>query len=204
MPSATFLKLPAEKREKLLEAAAREFAQRPYNEASINQIVKDAAISRGSFYMYFQDKEELFRYVLRQDLDQLTGVLESLLQARNGDIFAALPDLYDFLRGPELPKRGQLGLLDAIFRQNRGMQRSGVLELLAPGEFLGRLADSVDASLLDARSREEVCEMLSLLLSVVMPVLYRDPESDDRQRLDRILGILYRGMGAKTAVPQVG
>lgn len=55
MPSSTFLNLPAQKQEKLLEAATREFSQRPYNEASINQIIKDAGIPRGSFYMYFTD-----------------------------------------------------------------------------------------------------------------------------------------------------
>ena len=60
MPSSTFLNLPAEKQEKLLEAATREFSHRPFNEASINQIIKEAGIPRGSFYMYFQDKEDRF------------------------------------------------------------------------------------------------------------------------------------------------
>ena len=74
MPSSTFLNLPAQKQEKLLEAATREFSQRPYNEASINQIIKDAGIPRGSFYMYFTDKEELFRYVLSGYVDQMVMV----------------------------------------------------------------------------------------------------------------------------------
>ena len=51
MPSSTFLNLPAEKQEKLLKAATREFSHRPFNEASINQIIKEAGIPRGSFYM---------------------------------------------------------------------------------------------------------------------------------------------------------
>ena len=75
MPSATFLNLAQEKQEKLLEAATREFSSRPYNEASINQIIKDAGIPRGSFYMYFQDKEDLFRYLMSGYLDQLMLVI---------------------------------------------------------------------------------------------------------------------------------
>ena len=51
MPSSTFLNLAPEKQEKLLTAAVREFTERPYNEASINQIVQAAGIPRGSFYM---------------------------------------------------------------------------------------------------------------------------------------------------------
>ena len=64
MPSSTFLNLPAEKQEKLLEAATREFSHRPFNEASINQIIKEAGIPRGSFYMYFKNKEDIFLCLL--------------------------------------------------------------------------------------------------------------------------------------------
>ena len=76
MPSSTFLNLPAEKQEKLLEAATREFSHRPFNEASINQIIKEAGIPRGSFYMYFRDKEELFHYLLKRYQDGLLQRLE--------------------------------------------------------------------------------------------------------------------------------
>ena len=89
MPSSTFLNLPAEKQEKLLEAATREFSHRPFNEASINQIIKEAGIPRGSFYMYFQDKEDLFRYLLKGYVDQLFMLLEEFLLRNGGDISAA-------------------------------------------------------------------------------------------------------------------
>ena len=83
MPSSTFLNLPAEKQEKLLEAATREFSHRPFNEASINQIIKEAGIPRGSFYMYFQDKEDLFRYLLKGYVDQLFMLLEAMAAERD-------------------------------------------------------------------------------------------------------------------------
>ena len=65
MPSATFFNLPAEKREKLLSAARAEFARVPYAEASINKMIQAADIPRGSFYMYFRDKEDLFLHLAR-------------------------------------------------------------------------------------------------------------------------------------------
>ena len=43
MPSSTFLNLPAEKQEKLLEVATREFSHEVLNEASINQYIKDVS-----------------------------------------------------------------------------------------------------------------------------------------------------------------
>ena len=98
MPSSTFLNLAPEKQEKLLTAAAREFTERPYNEASINQIVQAAGIPRGSFYMYFRDKEDLFRYLIQESMDALLLAFEEILRRCGGDVFAALPEMYDYLQ----------------------------------------------------------------------------------------------------------
>lgn len=66
MPTDTFFRLPEEKRQRIFQAAISEFASCHYNEASINRIIKEAQIPRGSFYQYFQDKEDLFFYVFEQ------------------------------------------------------------------------------------------------------------------------------------------
>ena len=74
MPTDTFFRLPQEKRTKLLDAALEEFSRVPFAQVSINKIIQGAGIPRGSFYMYFADKEDLFRHLLgtyRQRLCQL-------------------------------------------------------------------------------------------------------------------------------------
>ena len=85
MPSSTFLNLAPEKQEKLLTAAAREFTERPYNEASINQIVQAAGIPRGSFYMYFRDKEDLFHYLMEESINEMLMVFEEVLRSQGGE-----------------------------------------------------------------------------------------------------------------------
>ena len=50
MPSERFLKLEKEKQERIIRAARREFSHVPYEQASINKIIRYAGISRGSFY----------------------------------------------------------------------------------------------------------------------------------------------------------
>ena len=67
MPTQRFLKLKEEKKQAILEAAVHEFSRVPYSSASINQIIKEADISRGSFYTYFEDKDDLMRYMLRRN-----------------------------------------------------------------------------------------------------------------------------------------
>jgi AcrR family transcriptional regulator len=54
---------------KLLEAAAQEFGERGYHEAAITGITARAGVALGSFYTYFESKEELFRALVRDMSD---------------------------------------------------------------------------------------------------------------------------------------
>lgn len=65
MPTDTFFRLPEEKQRRITDAAIQEFAQYAYKDASINRLIKAAGIPRGSFYQYFADKEDLYRYLLQ-------------------------------------------------------------------------------------------------------------------------------------------
>ena len=204
MPSSTFLNLPAEKQEKLLEAATREFSHKPFNEASINQIIKEAGIPRGSFYMYFQDKEDLFRYLIKGYMDQLLMLLEELLLQNGGDIFRALLDLYDYIQ-TKVGRQclGEVGAMFGIIRCNSGMQKNGLLEMLDADMILQRLGDAVNPDLLDLRQDRDLGDILGALLVVAAPMIYTglqaggDPAT--RDRLKNILDIFKRGMGKDPA-----
>ena len=56
---------------KLLEAAAQEFGERGFHEAAITGITSRAGVALGTFYTYFESKEELFRALVR-DMSQAT------------------------------------------------------------------------------------------------------------------------------------
>ena len=71
MPTDTFFNLSDEKKRRILEAAIDEFAEYRFSDASINRIVKNADISRGSFYQYFLDKEDLYLFIM-----QVIGVFQ--------------------------------------------------------------------------------------------------------------------------------
>jgi AcrR family transcriptional regulator len=64
MPKQTFLNLPEEKRQAVVNAATDEFADYGFEASSINRIVANSGISKGSFYQYFEDKMDVFKYLL--------------------------------------------------------------------------------------------------------------------------------------------
>jgi AcrR family transcriptional regulator len=64
MPKQTFLNLPEEKRQAIANAAIDEFAEFGFEASSINRIVANSKISKGSFYQYFEDKMDVFRHLM--------------------------------------------------------------------------------------------------------------------------------------------
>ncbi|OAA31529.1 hypothetical protein AT15_05500 [Kosmotoga arenicorallina S304] len=65
MPKKTFFNLPQRKRERIIKSALDLFASNPYHAVSVNRLVKAAGIPKGSFYQYFQDKKDLFHYLIQ-------------------------------------------------------------------------------------------------------------------------------------------
>ena len=88
MPTATFFRLPEEKRKRLIDACWAELAQVRFTDVSINRIITAAHIPRGSFYQYFTDKEDLIRYLLEDLRQYFTTLLRNILVEAKGDLFA--------------------------------------------------------------------------------------------------------------------
>jgi AcrR family transcriptional regulator len=67
MPTSTFFALPEERRERLLREAIAEFSERSFAEASLSQIAQRSRIPKGSFYQYFADKLDLYRWLVVEE-----------------------------------------------------------------------------------------------------------------------------------------
>jgi AcrR family transcriptional regulator len=63
---------------KLLDAGVEIFAQRGFHAARVDDIVKLAKTSHGTFYLYFSNKEELFRALAQEVADEMISLADSL------------------------------------------------------------------------------------------------------------------------------
>jgi AcrR family transcriptional regulator len=62
----------------LLDAGAEVFATKGYFAARVDDVVKLAETSHGTFYLYFANKEDLFRALAAEVADQMQTLAESL------------------------------------------------------------------------------------------------------------------------------
>ena len=216
MCTETFLRLPEEKRTRILDAAWQEFTAVPFSGASINQIVHRAGIPRGSFYQYFADKRDLFVCLIEDMRSHAAAAAVELMERSGGDIFQgtllAFDDLVSRRDGPGSPL---LERCIQVLRINPGMDIEGMMtgerDADSPERyFFERLSDKLDLSRLrrqDEAFAEQVCCLAAACFCGVMmdSLAHMDPERDrrNREKLIGALDIIRRGSErTKGEIPQ--
>jgi AcrR family transcriptional regulator len=112
MPKDTFLNLPEQKRRLIEEAALDEFATWGFDNASINRIVAECQIAKGSFYQYFADKKDLFMHIMNRIGETKVNYISPVMHNPQAhDFFTLLQAMYrsglDFAK--ENPKAALVG-----------------------------------------------------------------------------------------------
>jgi TetR/AcrR family transcriptional regulator len=90
LPEKLFFELDIEKRNRIFDAGLKEFAEQNYNEASTNNIVKAAGISKGSLFKYFKNKEDLYFHILDSVIADLVEEIKDDISSLKGDIFEVI------------------------------------------------------------------------------------------------------------------
>lgn len=162
MPKQTFLNLPTGRKARLVDCAIDEFSGRSFNEASLSRIVVHAKIAKGSVYQYFEDKLDLYEWLICEELPRRK------VAAMQADFERAPPaDLRSFLTQAVLaglsffrdnPKLAQLALqvsapvsdpkLAALYRQMRQQGHTSFTAMLR--SFADQLDPDLDLELVAA------------------------------------------------------
>lgn len=200
MPTVTFANLSAEKKQRIFDAAVLEFSTKRFREASINQIIKTAGISRGSFYQYFSDKEDLYIYLLLE-IGKEKMAIASQMEALHpeADCFQVLEHTARsvLVWARERPLFFQIGLLmdmdDSQFMSRLRRQSSSgfdkLRELIERDKERGLIKPEVDTEL--------IMDTFYVLTMHHVGQYYRSGATDDEQLIRRqsdVLRILKEGI----------
>jgi AcrR family transcriptional regulator len=198
MPTATFYRLPAEKQERVFRAAVREFSRSHFPEASINRIVKDAGIPRGSFYQYFQGKKDIFLYVLEEiSREKLEVFARAGEEAEKKGFFPsvgkAIPAIFAWAEqreeynmiGFRMVEDGS-SLMQEWFGRMKG-SAGVILRMIENDQKNGRIRGDVDP--------ESVTEFLSVIAVSLLRAYYQsEDKSEIVKKINLYFDILYHGL----------
>lgn len=206
MPTERFYHLSEKKKEMIREAAVQEFIRVSPEQASINQIVRNAEISRGSFYTYFEDKEDLMRYVFEDLIHQVREFCKNLLRDSGGDFWTLQQGLMDFVlqicREDKMPAltRTESGYNTLM----RLMWEKSSDEVCPEEIWMGELYQLTDCSRLRVGSLQEYRILFSICIHCILAEiaeLYEKgkTEAEARESFDRRLDYIRYGAAESEA-----
>jgi AcrR family transcriptional regulator len=147
MPKPTFLKLKVEKKEKFILAAFEEFAQHHYETASISRLVDKLGIAKGSIYQYFEDKKDLYLFLIEYANQQKQKAIAEVIRKNYANFFEMYEQIY--VSGTQFDLENPL---ISRFLQNVSQERYaeelGDLNLLKNEQLKGLLRSDIEADLM--------------------------------------------------------
>ncbi|WP_010283173.1 TetR/AcrR family transcriptional regulator [Bacillus timonensis] len=167
MPKLTFFNLPEDKKQTLIKAAKKEFSSVPLFDASISNIIKSAGISRGSFYQYFEDKEDAFFFLLGEFAKEKNAAFLSMLEKYEGDLFRTFIDFFElFLNEDENMTFVKNALLNMTHKIERTFDRMTSEHEMNENFIV--FCSRIDNSKLNVSDEEELFHALQIVTSVML------------------------------------
>ncbi|MEH7125615.1 TetR/AcrR family transcriptional regulator [Bacillus sp. JJ1773] len=168
MPNQTFFHLPKDKQETLIRAAKKEFSRVPLHEASIANIIKEAEIPRGSFYQYFEGKEDLYYYLLNRISEKNNDRFMALLKEKNGDIFETLIDSFLFMIQNHRNQEHKNFLKNAFLNMNYKMENilaNNIYQENRKSQYLTMIS-LINTKNLNLNDEQDLHDMLKIIIAV--------------------------------------
>lgn len=200
MPKSTFYNLNKDKKEKIKKAIRNEFSKNPLSKASISNIIEEAQIPRGSFYQYFEDKEDALKYILDEVAQKERKKIIDILNKNSGDIFETSIESFDYIINKSIKEK------DIQFFKNivQEIKEDNIdFQLPIRNNFKSTVEKwNINTESLNIKSEEDLKYILRILFIVTKTqimdvILKRTNKEKSRENLIKQIQILKEGMTKK-------
>ena len=190
------------KRRQIIDGARRVFLAQGFDAASMGEIAKAAGVSKGTLYVYFENKEDLFQAIVGEECQaQAEQIFD--LDPNDHDVEAVLTrlgnDYVNFLvRRPAglSPLRTVIAIADRMPEVGRRFYATG------PARGIALLASYLCAQVAAGVLAIEDCEvtaaqfMDSCQATLFKPVLFNSSPPPSPQQIEHVVGIAVRAFVA--------
>lgn len=184
MIKQTFYNLPITKRERIYQAIKTEFDRVPLDKISINSIIKEANISRGSFYQYFDDKGDLYDIFADRVMDSIKECFTNTLVKYKGDLFATMEEVMSlhFIKVSQPKAKSQM----QKFVPGVSVNAKSILDRICERSitYFNELIPNIDTRKFSFdNSPEDIRILFEMLMSIsknaIFYVLFMDIDTDE-------------------------
>lgn len=206
MPKNTFFNLSEEKHNRIVEASIEEFSSNPYEVASINQIVKHSGIAKGSFYQYFENKEDLYKYLVEIcEVEKELYINIAIKRTRYVNFFEKTKEVYKSMMRFSEENPRYAAVLDHINRIDDLDIKNEILESIELDKsnvFTKLLEEGIEEGELKSNLDTEFVASLFLSINVFLKD-YRETKGvlfDYESKVDELVEMMEHGIKSKSRV----
>lgn len=207
MPKLTFFNLSEDKKVIIISSAIEEFSKADYITASINQICKKSSIAKGSFYQYFEDKQDLYVYIVTLAIEEkikfFTTVIEQFQELTLLEQIRLL-----FIKGIEFaktyPKYAALGdrfsreidekLKSAVIKEGEKQSESLFIQMIESAKLKGEIDNNINSLSLSMILQSVSNTVNEYMLYEFGEISYEHYEKEVDKFVDSLLSIIFNGI----------
>ena len=208
MPTKTFYRLRDEKQEAILRAAVHEFVKNGFERAKTGDIAKNAGISKGSVFQYFENKKELFIHCAKWSLEVFMKKLDEQMNIGDMDVYEYFQD--NSAKTGLVREEGELasfmqvvmnepGLLDESMKSMYDLGNIYTKKLIQNGKSKGTVRSDIDDDLLlcyfSAVTERFSLRWFKLYIGDINEQTNAYSEQAMKNELEAMLELLKKGMG---------
>ena len=198
MPKSTFYNLSEDKKQKIEKAIKEEFSKHSASKVSISNIIEKAGIPRGSFYQYFEDKDDALKYIINKFIEVENEEIRKLLIKNEGNIFQTSLDIYEYILEKNSAQK-ERNLCKNIIEELKNENTNMFEKFNAKDKFKIREENLINIENIRLENEDDLKYILKILSTVIRTEIInvmreKKTKGEARKDLLKQIEILKRGM----------
>lgn len=187
------------KKEQIINSARKLFSKYGFKKVSMDEIAKEANVTKKTVYTYFESKEELLKYFIQEEILNMKKIVENI-EKQKIDFFESVHQvIYNLLK-----YKHQEEFLKIIFEEMKSLNNKTLIENLKPIDIAiqNYITEKLQYAINKQYIEVENIEITSFLIyKMYLALMFEWTEQDkilnEKIIADNILKILKSGLGKK-------
>ena len=195
--SMRVMKNPEERRNEILDAAEMLFVTKGYTKATIMDILQACDIAKGTFYYYFQSKEEVMHAIVMRFI--MSGVTAARCILSNSEL-SAHEKIFHIITAQNQPDERKLGVIEQLHDvQNVEMHQKSLVEtVLQLSPILAEVVEQgIQEGVFNTPTPRESIEFLLVSSQFILDQgIFQWEEKQFMKKIEAFADIMERVLGA--------
>jgi AcrR family transcriptional regulator len=172
---------PEERKEEIIEAAKKLFFKKGYSKVTVNDIIKDLGIVKGTFYYHFKNKEEVRDIIVDRYVNNELTNLKTIINTQNKNFIDKLSDvIFEIVS----LVNGETYIINEVYYKNPEIYQEILTHRMDKLDIIVKplLDEGIKKGLFNPIDYDEANEFLLVNLAVTIPVIHYTINSWSQER----------------------